>query len=80
MNGKEKSRSYLCACVACVLLLQCPVPLLSGAHSSLQFHTQNVLLRVPWDLQLNSIHLLPLEDGGGEASLYLIQPRCMCIC
>lgn len=93
MNEWETSRSYTCVHVlvwaysrpGCVSLLHFLVRLLSEGHSSPHFHTENVLLRVPWDLQLNSIHLLPLEDdvggdGGGIASLYLPRARCMCVC
>lgn len=81
MNEWETSRSYTCVHVlvwacsrpGCVSLLHFLVRLLSEGHSSPHFHTENVLLRVPWDLQLNSIHLLPLEDDvggdGGELPL-----------
>lgn len=90
MNEWETSRSYTCVHVlvwacsrpGCVSLLHFLMRLLSEGHSSPHFHTENVLLRVPGDLQLNSIHLLPLEDdGGGDGGNCLsVSPAGMCVC
>lgn len=89
MNGKQVGHILVCMCwcehVVDLVMFRCYtfscVCSLRGIH--LHISTQRMsYLRVPGDLQLNSIHLLPLEDdGGGDGGNCLsVSPAGMCVC